>query len=134
MDMLTPAGIVGISLALFGLPLLVAGGAVALLGLLAWIGVARAEGGRARLCAARLPALLVGALVGLGMAFGLMAATQSTLASLNGLLDWVVFLAPVLGAAIGAALVAWPVFALLRPASGGAAQKPAVEGDRLRHV
>lgn len=134
MDMLTPAGIVGISLALFGVPLLVAGGAVALLGLLAWIGIARAEGGRARLCATRLPALLVGALVGLGFAVALMVATQSGPASLNGVLDWAAFLAPVLGAAVGAALVAWPVLALLRRASGGAAQKPAVEGDRLRHV
>jgi hypothetical protein len=117
MDMLTPAGVVGISLALFGLPLLLAGGAVALLGLLAWIGIARAEGGRARLCAVRLPALAVGAVVALGMAVALLAATQSSLASLNGVLDWVVFLAPVLGAGIGAALVAWPVLALLRRAS-----------------
>ena len=121
MDMLTPAGIVGISLALFGVPLLAAGGAVALFGLLAWIGVARAAGGRARLCAARLPALAAGAVVGLGFAVALLAATQSAPGSLNGVVDWAVFLAPVLGAAVGAALVAWPVFALLRPASGGAA-------------
>jgi phosphate/sulfate permease len=134
MDMLTPAGIVGISLALFGLPLIAAAGALALLGLLAWIGVARAEDGKARLCAARVPSLVVGAVVGLGMAVALMAATQSTLASLNGVLDWAVFLAPVLGAAIGASLVSWPVFALLRPASARPAEKPAVEGDRLRHV
>jgi hypothetical protein len=134
MDMLTPAGILGISMALFGLPLLAAGGAVALLGLLAWVGVARSGDGKGRLCASRLPALAVGAVVGLGMAVAVLAATQSTLGSLNGVLDWGVFLAPVLGAAVGAALLSWPVFALLRPASGRPAQKPAVEGDRLRHV
>ncbi|MCS6933061.1 MAG: hypothetical protein NZM27_12730 [Acetobacteraceae bacterium] len=134
MDMLTPAGILGISLALFGLPLIAAGGAVALAGLIAWIGIARAEGGRARLCAARLPAVAIGAVVGVGMAVALLAATQSGLSSLNGVLDWVVFLAPAAGAGVGAALVAWPVLALLRPASGRPAQQPAVEGDGLRHV
>jgi hypothetical protein len=134
MDMLTPAGILGISMALFGLPLLAAGGAVVLLGLLAWIGAVRAEQAKARLCASRLPALTVGLVIGLGMAVALLAATQSAFGSLNGALDWAVFLAPVLGAGVGAALLSWPVFALLRPASGRDAQKPAVEGDRLRHV
>lgn len=134
MDMLTPAGIVGISMALFGLPLLAAGGAVVLLGLLAWIGVARAAEGKARLCAARVPALVTGLVVGLGMLAAELVATQSGLGSLNGVLDWAVFLMPGIGAAVGAALLSWPVFALLRPASGRGAQKPAVEGHGLRHV
>ena len=134
MDMLTPASIVGISMALFGIPLLAAGAALALLGLVAWVGVARSGDGAARLCTSRFPALAVGAVVGLGMAVAVLAATQSTLGSLNGVLDWVVFLAPVLGAAVGGALVSWPVFALLRPASGRCAEKPAVDGNGLRHV
>jgi hypothetical protein len=126
MDMLTPAGVVGISLALFGLPLLAVGGGLALVGLLCWVGVARASDGKARLGAARLPALLVGAAVGLGMLAAELMATQSSLGSLNGALDWGVFLAPGVAAVAGAALVAWPLLALLRPASGRAAEKAAV--------
>jgi hypothetical protein len=134
MDMLTPAGIVGISLHLFGLPLIGAGAVAVLVGLLAWIGIARAEGARARLCATRLPALVVGLVVGAGMLAALLVATQSSFASLNGMLDWVVFLTPVAGAAIAAALLVWPLLALLRRRSGSAGQQTTVEADRLRHV
>lgn len=134
MDMLTPAGIVGISLHLFGLPLIGAGAVAVLVGLLAWLGIARAEGGRARLCAARLPALAVGLVVGAGMLAALLGATQSSFTSLNGVIDWVVFLTPAVVAAVGAALLVWPLLALLRRPSGGAGQQTAVEADRLRHV
>ncbi len=121
MDMLTPAGIVGISLHLFGLPLIGAGAVAVLVGLLAWLGIARAEGGRARLCAARLPALAVGLVVGAGMLAALLVATQSLLrlpqrrAGLAGVPD-----AGGRRRRLRAALLVWPLLALLRRPSGGA--------------
>jgi len=119
MDMLTPAGIAGISLHLFGLPLLLLGGALVAGAVAAWVCTARAAAGRARLGSSWKPSLLGGLLVATGLLGAKLMATQAGLGSMNGLLDWMLFIGPAVLAGLGVFLTVWPVLALLRPSPGG---------------
>lgn len=115
--MFTATGMTGISLHLMGWMLIPIFAAL-LVGGAAWIALARGGACRARLRAARAPALLAGAVSGvLALAIALYM-THAGLGSLHGVLDFVLFLGLGLGVALGVGLVVWPLLALCkRPAA-----------------
>lgn len=109
--MFTTTGMTGISLHLIGW-VLIPVFATLLAGVVAWIVLARGGACRARLRAARAPALLAGAVSGVTTLAIALYVTHAGIGSLNGVLDFVLFLALGLGTALGVWLVVWPLLAL----------------------
>lgn len=109
--MFTATGMTGISLHLIGWGLIPIFAAL-LAGVVGWIILARSGACRARLRAARNPALLAGAGSGAATLAIALYVTHAGFGSLNGTLDFVLFLALGVVTGLGVGLVLWPLLAL----------------------